>query len=58
MGTFMAGMLLVAADVAIFAALWWWRGGKRLPARLEWMREHRLTAWLCAKMQQPVLQGF
>lgn len=52
-------LLLGVVDFALAWALWWWRGhDKPLPAKLEWMRDHRLTAWLCAKMQQPIHAGF
>ena len=45
-------LALFAADLICLALLIQWRvRGKPLPVRLEWLREHRCTAWIFRRLR-------
>lgn len=51
-------MALAAADIAVFAALWWHGHGRPLPDRWEKWRTHPATSWIFQIRDRPVLVGF
>lgn len=45
-------LALFAADLVCLLLLIQWRvRGKPLPVRLEWLRTHRITAWLFRRLR-------